>query len=92
MRQVHLPHDRQSGRKRTKNMDPMTIYDDATDWFELGHALFRTDPEMLGAAVWRHASRLSASREDQFNFVSGYGTARRQHDDYQREKSNAVQG
>jgi hypothetical protein len=64
--------------------------DESIDWYELGYNLFKAEPELLGAAVWRRATALSERQEDQFNFVSGYSTARRQHDDYEREECGAV--
>jgi hypothetical protein len=61
----------------------MTEY---VDWYQVGFNLFKAEPELLGAAVWRRATALSERMEDQFNFVSGYSSARRQRDDFEREK------
>jgi len=69
----------------------MTIEDAKIDYWELGFQLFSKEPELILATIWWRAGELSKRREDQFDFVSGYGTARRQHDDYQRELKSEKQ-
>jgi hypothetical protein len=64
--------------------------DDPVDWYDLGYDLFKAEPELLGAAVWQHVTALTERQENQFNFVSGFHAARRQHDDYERERRGAV--
>jgi hypothetical protein len=59
--------------------------DEHIDYFDLGYNFFKTDPDMPMTVVWWHAGKLSERKEDQYNFVSGYSTARRQRDDYERE-------
>jgi hypothetical protein len=68
----------------------MTDDIEPVDYWELGFNLHSKEPELLLAAVWWRAGETSKRREDQFDFVSGYGTARRQHDEYQKEKHYGV--
>jgi hypothetical protein len=69
----------------------MTENDDR-DYWELGFNLFSKEPELLGAAVWWRAHDLNLQAEDAYNFVFGYSTARRQRDDYQRERQDQADG
>ena len=50
-----------------------------------GYALFKAEPELLVAAVWHVAAKQFPEREDQFNFVNAYITARRRADERRRE-------
>jgi hypothetical protein len=59
---------------------------DFVDYWELGFALHKAEPELIMARVWWRAGELSKRQEDQFNFVAGYGAARRQKDDYDRQQ------
>jgi hypothetical protein len=62
--------------------------DEQVDYWELGFNLHRKEPDLILARVWWRAGELSKRREDQFDFVSGYGAARRQKDGYAQEKDH----
>jgi len=70
----------------------MKTDNDDGDCWELGFDLFSKEPELLGAAVWWRAQELNLKPEEAYNFVSGYGTARRQRDDYERERQDQTNG
>jgi hypothetical protein len=55
--------------------------------FDLGHELFKREPDLLGVEVWHRAVNTTDNVQDQFDFVTGYMTARLQRDDYEREKN-----
>jgi hypothetical protein len=62
------------------------------DYWELGFQLFNREPELIMPEVWWRAGKLSVKQEDQFNFAFGYSTARRQRDDYERERRSQTAG
>jgi hypothetical protein len=64
------------------------IEDEHVDYWELGFNLHKVEPDLILARVWWRAGELSQRQEDQFNFVYGYSTARRQYDEHQREKEH----
>jgi hypothetical protein len=66
--------------------------DEQVDYWELGFQLYSREPDLILADVWWRAGKLSAKQEDQFNFVFGYSTARRQRDDYDRERRDQTEG
>jgi hypothetical protein len=59
--------------------------DDHVDYWELGFDLYKAEPDLILAKVWWRAGELSQRQEDQFNFVFGYSTARRQKDEHKNE-------
>lgn len=58
--------------------------------FDAGQALFKREPELLGIEVWWYASERIESQQGQHDFVAGYMTGRRQHDEYEREKDGPL--
>jgi len=54
--------------------------------FEAGLDCYREHPDALLVEIYRKASaRYTGSRNEAFEFVRGYSTARRRVDDYRRE-------
>jgi hypothetical protein len=64
----------------------MSMEDDHVDYWDLGFNLHKAEPDLILAKVWWRAGEASKRQEDQFNFVAGYSTARRQKDDFQRKE------
>jgi hypothetical protein len=57
------------------------------DYYELGFRLYKTEPKLTLAEVgWRAPPH----KDDWFSFVLGYSDARRQKDDFERERRGAV--
>jgi hypothetical protein len=58
-----------------------------TAYYEQGFLLFKREPELTLAEV---AWRAPPHKDDWFSFMLGYSDARRQKDDYERERRGAV--
>ena len=58
------------------------------DIFSAGFDLFKKEPELMLAEVWRRAHALGHSFDDQHTYVDGFCAARAKHDDYLREQKN----
>jgi hypothetical protein len=58
---------------------------------DAGRDHHKQEPEALLADVHRWASRLYESKETAFAFVEGFSAARKQRDDYLREKREAAE-
>src|SRR5262245_4225691 len=76
----------------SKSLEHRQMATEDNNYWELGFNLYGKEPGLLGVAVWRRADKTCPSQEEQFNFVSGYGTARRQRDDYEREQRDQADG
>jgi hypothetical protein len=61
---------------------------DSLDYFDQGFSLYQREPELLAIMVWRRAFALSTKEDDQFDFVFGYCSARRQHDEYEKDHTS----
>jgi len=57
----------------------------ATEAFDAGFDLFKREPELILSAVWWRAPK-GAPFPEQHEFVEGYREARRQRDEYERER------
>jgi hypothetical protein len=53
---------------------------------DAGFDLFKEEPELMVAAVWQRAAKLTEDRDQQREFVNAYIDARRQRDEYRRDQ------
>jgi hypothetical protein len=60
-----------------------------SDAFDKGSDLFKSDPELLLAAVWHVAAKQYQNLDNQREFVNGYTAARTHRDAYHREKNES---
>jgi len=59
-----------------------------TAYYEQGFQLYKREPELTLAEVgWRAPA---SNKDDWFSFMLGYSDARRQREDYERERRGAV--
>jgi hypothetical protein len=56
--------------------------------FDAGSEYFKSDPELLLAAVWHVAAKQFPNFEDQKEFINGYTAARTRRDAYHGEKDS----